>query len=518
LKKTNPNILKDIMNLQEKDLKTLANRGKTPEKLTEELRMLAEGFPYLHLEAPATPGNGLQQLSDEEIVYYTNAYNKFISEGGKPLKMVPASGAASRMFKNLFAFVNSDSNIPNNDFIKTFFEHIEEFAFFPILNKAVLTRYGKSIATLMENGKYKEVVETLLNNDGLNYGNLPKALLEFHKTLGSTRTPLEEHLAEGAMYAADRHGNVHIHYTVSNDHIPLVERKIEEAKAFMQHRYSVAYDITLSVQKPSTDTIAANLDGTPYRENGELFFRPGGHGALIENLNDLSADIVFIKNIDNVVPDDKRDDTVKYKRVLAGVLVAMKKTADNYCRMITEENPSDTQLDEMIEFLRTKLSVTHDNTNAMTHDEKAKYIFDKLNRPMRVCGMVKNEGEPGGGPFLVYNPDGTVSPQILESTQINPEDPQAMSMLSRSGHFNPVDLVCALYDYKGAKFNLPDYVDPTTGFISSKSRAGVEIKALELPGLWNGAMSRWNTIFVEVPASTFNPVKTVNDLLRPAHQ
>ena len=286
----------------------------------------------------------------------------------------------------------------------------------------------------------------------------------------------------------------------------------------MEHHYNISLNVTLSIQKPSTDTVVATPDGEPYRENGSLFFRPGGHGALIENLNDLDADVIFIKNIDNVVPDSLRRSTIESKKVLGGILVATKMKMDAYCRQLRKGIPSEEEREEMLGFLRNVLCVTHDKADSMTPEEESAYLFAKFNRPLRVCGMVKNEGEPGGGPFLCYNPDGTVSPQILESSQIDPDDRYAMEMLRKSTHFNPVDLVVATKDFEGKKFNLPDYVDPATGFISEKSREGVTIKALELPGLWNGAMSDWNTIFVEVPAETFNPVKTVNDLLRPAHR
>lgn len=402
--------------------------------------------------------------------------------------------------------------------MKKFFEEIEDFAFFPVLNAMCMKLYGLSIQSLIKEKRYKDIVKALIDKEGMNYGQLPKALLRFHKVPGTSRTAIEEHLAEGAQYAAGKDGKVHVHFTVSEDHMPLVEEKFEESTGKLQHEYDVTFDLTTSVQKPSTDTVAANLDGTPYRENGALFFRPGGHGALIENLNDLDADVIFIKNIDNVVPDARREDTIKYKKIIGGVLVGVKQKADNYCKVLSKGIPSDDVLAEMLEFLHKVLCITHDNTAEMDSAAKAEYIYSKLNRPMRVCGMVKNEGEPGGGPFLAYNPDGTVSPQILESTQIDPDNKEAKKMLKESTHFNPVDLVVSTKDWEGKKFNLPDYVDKATGFISLKSREGVEIKALELPGLWNGAMSDWNTILVEVPVSTFNPVKTVNDLLRPSHQ
>lgn len=506
------------MELNEKDLEILNAKGISEEKLAEELEMLKNGFPYLRIEAPATPGNGIFVLTQELEDQSSDLWNQYLDKGGKVLKMVPASGAASRMFKDLFAFVNGKKDKPDNDFMKKFFEHIEEFAFFAVLNAKCIELYGLSIDSLVKEKRYKDVVKALIEKEGLNYGQLPKALLRFHRVPGTSRTAIEEHLAEGAQYASGKDGKVRVHFTVSEDHLPLVNLKFEEMKGKLEHEYDVEYELSTSVQKPSTDTVAANLDGTPYREKGGLFFRPGGHGALIENLNDLDADVIFIKNIDNVVPDARRLDTIRYKKVIGGVLVGIKQKADNYCRLLKKGTPSQAELDEMMDFLHKVLCITHDSANGMNSEEKAAYIYSKLNRPYRVCGMVKNEGEPGGGPFLAYNPDGTVSPQILESTQIDPKNKEAQKMLKEATHFNPVDLVVCTRDWEGKKFNLPEYVDKATGFISQKSREGVEIKALELPGLWNGAMSDWNTVLVEVPVSTFNPVKTVNDLLRPVHQ
>lgn len=434
------------------------------------------------------------------------------------MKMVPASGAASRMFKDLFAFLNGKSTKSEGEFMKKFFDNIEKFAFFEKLNQTVLALYGKSVESLIEEKEYKKIVHALLDEEGLNYGSLPKALLQFHKIIGGSRTPLEEHLVEGTQYAAGKNGKSYVHFTVSPEHRRLMESKIEEVKGSLERKYGVELEVSLSEQKPSTDTVAATLDNEPYREDDELFFRPGGHGALIENLNDIDADIVFIKNIDNVVPDIKRGPTNQYKRVIGGILVASKQKADEYCRALKKGKPTESELKAMLDFLEQNLHIRNDKVAEMSEGEKIDYIFSKLNRPMRVCGMVKNEGEPGGGPFVVREKDGTTSLQILESTQIDPSDKRSGEMLKNSTHFNPVDLACAIKDYEGKPFNLPDYVDAATGFISSKSRKGVEIKALELPGLWNGAMSDWNTIFVEVPAETFNPVKTVNDLLREAHQ
>lgn len=504
--------------LEEKDFALLNDKGITPEKLEEQLEMLVKGFPYLKLEAAATPGRGISVLNPQMEMGAIRCWEDFLKKGGSVTKMVPASGAASRMFKNLFSFANGKCEKPDNDFIKKFFEDIEKFAFFHRLNYVTLMLHGKSVATLVKEGRYKDIVKTLLEKSGLNYGQLPKALLQFHKVTGTSRTALEEHLAEGAQYAACKDGVVHVHFTVSEDHLPLVKMKVEEASGHLGHEYDVRFDVTYSVQKPSTDTVAANLDGTPFRHNGSLFFRPGGHGALIENLNDLDSEVIFIKNIDNVVPDTHRGATIQYKKVLGGTLVAVRQRMNDYCRVLSDGKLDDGKLDEIVEFMRSVLNISHDRTAEMSREEKMKYAFCKLNRPLRVCGMVRNEGEPGGGPFLVYNSDGTVSLQILESTQVNPDDENAMKMLKESTHFNPVDLAVSVRDYKGDKFDLTKYVDKATGFISQKSVEGTEIKALELPGLWNGAMSDWNTIFIEVPARTFNPVKTVNDLLRQAHQ
>lgn len=506
------------MKLEQEDLEILEEKGISEEKLAEQLEMLKNGFPYLKLEDVASIGHGITKLTPEMEAGAIKCWEDFLSKGGVVMKMVPASGAASRMFKNLYAFLNGKSKVPDNEFIRKFFEGIEDFAFFPRLNFVTLQEYGFSIDSLIKQKRYKDIISALLEKPGLDYGHLPKALLQFHKIMGTSRTALEEHLAEGAQYACPEDRIVKVHFTVSEDHLPLLKMKVEEAAGHLGNEYGVKYDVTYSVQKPSTDTIAVNKDGTPHRQEGKLFFRPGGHGALIENLNDLDADVIFIKNIDNVVPDTHRNITIRYKKVIGGTLVAVKQRMDEYCQILKDGKYDEAKIEEMLGFLRNVLCITHDKTEEMNLSEKAEYIFDKLNRPVRVCGMVRNEGEPGGGPFLVYNPDGTVSPQILESTQINPEDKRAMEMLKSSTHFNPVDLAVSVRDFEGKKYNLKDYVDKMTGFISEKSLEGVEIKALELPGLWNGSMSDWNSIFVEVPAQTFNPVKTVNDLLRPAHQ
>lgn len=506
--------------LTQEDKALLAKKGISEEQIAAQLACFEKGFPFLKLEAAASIGNGIVATTDSERDAYIKAWEAYKNEGGHVVtKFVPASGAASRMFKNLFEFLGADYDEPTTDFEKKFFSQIEHFAFYADLNEACRRNAGKDIPGLLAGKDYKAVVANLLEAAGLNYGALPKGLLKFHKYEDGARTPLEEHLVEGALYAAGADGKVNVHFTVSPEHRSLFEQLVGEKAAKYAEKYGVEYHVSFSEQKPSTDTIAADMDNRPFRDDkGHLVFRPGGHGALIENLNDLDSDIVFVKNIDNVVPDRLKADTVTYKQVLAGVLVTLQKKAFDYLRLIDSGQYTHEQIEEMICFVQQELYCRKHDIKDLEDGDLILYLKSKLNRPMRVCGMVKNVGEPGGGPFLAYNADGTVSLQILESSQIDMKDPEKKAMFEKGTHFNPVDLVCAIRDYQGRKFDLLRYVDPATGFISYKSKNGKDLKALELPGLWNGSMSDWNTVFVEVPLSTFNPVKTVNDLLREQHQ
>ena len=501
---------------QDKEL--LAKKGISEAQIAEQLACFEKGFPYLKLDAAASVEKGILAPATDEQEAYFAAWDAYKNTDKTIVKFVPASGAASRMFKNLFEFLGADYERPTTKFEQAFFEGIDKFAFYDDLNVACRRMAGKDIPGLMGEGNYKAVVAALLEEVGLNYGALPKGLLKFHKYEEGSRTPLEEHLAEGAMYAAEKSGKVNVHFTVSTEHRELFKVLVAEKAGEFAKRYGVEYNITFSEQKPSTDTIAADMDNQPFRDNGKLLFRPGGHGALIENLNDLDADIIFIKNIDNVVPDRLKADTVLYKKLIAGVLVALQKQTFEYLELLDSGDYSHDQVMEILQFVQKSLFCKNPETKNLEDSELAMYLKKKLNRPMRVCGMVKNVGEPGGGPFLAYNSDGTISLQILESSQIDMNNAAAKEMFEKGTHFNPVDLVCAVRDYKGHKFDLVNYVDKATGFISYKSKNGKDLKALELPGLWNGAMSDWNTVFVEVPLSTFNPVKTVNDLLREQHQ
>ena len=461
--------------LTQQDLDLLKKKGISEEKLHSQLESFKTGFPFLKLAGAASP--------------------------------------------KLFEFLDGASDTPDNDFIKKFFSQIHNFAFFDELDAACQKNEGKGIDELVAAGCYKAVIDNLLNSKGLNYGKLPKGLLKFHRYPEGPRTPLEEHLVEGALYAGGKDGKVNVHFTVSPEHRPLFEKLVAEKAKVYEEKFGVKYNISFSEQKSSTDTVAATIDNEPFRdEDGTILFRPGGHGALIENLNDLDADIVFIKNIDNVVPDRLKGETVTYKKLIAGVLTTLQHKIFEYLNLFESGEYTHAQLEGIIRFMRDDLGIRNPALKNLEDAELVVYMKEKLNRPIRVCGMVKNVGEPGGGPFLAYNDDGTISLQILESSQIDKNNAEYVKMFESGTHFNPVDLVCGIKDWQGKKFDLTKYVDPKTGFISSKSKNGKELKALELPGLWNGAMSNWNTIFVEVPLETFNPVKTVNDLLREQHQ
>ncbi len=505
--------------MNQQDLEQISARGISEAQIEHQLKQIESGFPFLKLEGAAAIGRGIFAPSPEEVDTYIKAWEAYKASGHDIVKFVPASGAASRMFKNMFAFLSAPYDVPTTDFEKEFFDHIKKFAFREALCKKCRENEGQRIMQLISAGNYKAIVANLLEAKGLNYGQLPKGLLLFHEySEDEVRTPMEEHLVEAALYASSN-GVANVHFTVSHDHLELFKAKVAEKVKGYEEKFGVKFNISFSEQKPSTDTIAANIDNTPFRnEDGSLLFRPGGHGALIENLNEIDADVVFIKNIDNVVPDRLKKDTVTYKQLIAGILITLQKQAFEYLQLLDSGRYNHAKLEEIIRFLQRDLCCRKPDIKELEDAELVIYLRKKLNRPMRVCGVVKNVGEPGGGPFLTYNSDGTVSLQILESSQIDKNNEEYMKMFTEGTHFNPVDLVCATKDYKGNAFNLPDYVDPNTGFISSKSKNGKELKALELPGLWNGAMSDWNTVFVEVPLSTFNPVKTVNDLLRDQHQ
>ncbi len=501
--------------LTEKDLKQLSERNIAENQVIQQVAQLKRSTKYVELIRPASIGDGILRMDDERVGMMTAVFEAD-KEFYQFTKFVPASGAASRMFKDLFAFIESGEETPFTDI---FFAHIQSFAFFCDLNEATKKLYGSDLAAMLQQGRKVDLVKALLEPEGLAYGKLPKALLKFHHYADFDRLALEEHLFEAAQYATDNENVAKLHFTVSPEHETMFKKTVNALKNSYEENYNVRYDIGFSCQKPSTDTVAIDANGELFREtDGKILFRPGGHGALIENLNDLGEEIVFVKNIDNIVPENKAKTTVIYKKVLAGLLLHLQQHAFEYLELLDEGFVTDEELQEITNFAKEELMIEiPDFVNDYNEIEKIDYLYNKLNRPMRVCGMVKNEGEPGGGPFWVKNDDDEVSLQIIESSQIDHKNAAQEAIFQASTHFNPVDLVCGCWNYKGEAFNLKDYVDANTGFISNKSKDGRELRALELPGLWNGAMADWITVFVEVPITTFNPVKTVNDLLKPMH-
>ena len=474
----------------EKDLKQIAAHGLTVEAVEHQIENFRKGFPSLQVVSAASPSDGITILTAEQAADYAAKFDNR-DASVTVAKFVPASGAATRMFKELFEFVNEDKRGKGID---TMLQNIEKFAFYPEL-KEVVADFSDE----------KAVVSAIIK-EGLGYGSLPKGLVTFHSYSNGARKAVEEHLVEGALYGA-ANGVVRLHFTVSPEHEGAFRALLAERTAKYEALFGVKYDISFSQQKSSTDTIAVNPDNTPFRtDSGDLLFRPAGHGALIENLNEIEASIIFVKNIDNVTTDALRADTVLYKKALAGLLLDVQKQAFETLAALKAGTADLAAVATFVEkSLCVKLPATYD----------AALLEKLLSRPIRVCGMVRNEGEPGGGPFWVANGDGTQTLQIAESSQISAED---MHLMKDATHFNPVDLVCGVYAADGSKYNLLNYTDPATGFISSKSSGGRELRAQELPGLWNGAMADWNTIFVDVPISTFSPVKVVQDLLRPQHQ
>ncbi len=504
-----------------KDKKQIEARGSHLGTVLAQIENFKNGFPYLQIEEAASVDQGILSLSEQEIKKNITYYDERINNGVRPIKFVPASGAASRMFKALFeAQEDMEKGEPENIVLeankaaKQYVDNFEKFAFSQDIKK-LAEKSGLKIS-----GKIK--IEFLLSEKGLNYGSLPKGLLKFHKYKSGDRTPFEEHLVEGAKYAKDKNELSKLHFTVSPEHQQEFEKLLTSVKDNYEKELKVTFEVSFSQQKPSTDTIAVDLNNEPFRESdGSLLFRPAGHGALIENLNDLNADVIFIKNIDNVVPDRMKNITIEYKKALAGVLLKTQEKLFFYQKELNEKHPvalDHAFLAAAANFLENTLNTKPAENQYYTEkDDLYHYLKEKYNRPLRVCGMVKNEGEPGGGPFWAKNNDGTVSLQVVEGSQIDPDSVQQQNIVKHATHFNPVDLVCAVKNFKGEKFDLTKFTDPATGFISKKSKDGKDLKAQELPGLWNGAMSNWNTLFVEVPIETFNPVKTVNDLLREQH-
>lgn len=493
--------------LTEQDKNLLQKKGISTAQVEKQLVQFKCGFPFAEIQRPATIGDGIAQISNLDNQKYTAIYDKALSEGARVVKFIPASGAATRMFKSMFEYKNADaskqSEMAKEKPYNEFFNRIDDFAFAEDLKKFNPANPSANVSLMLDDA-------------GLGYGQKPKGVILFHKYPQGARTAAEEHIMEG-FYYANSNNEINLHFTVSPNHLELFKEAIKPTKnAIEQKGYKV--NISFSFQKPSTDTLAATMDNEPFRnDKGELVFRPGGHGALIENLNDIDADIVFIKNIDNVAQDHLLETTALYKKVIAGYALERKYQVDSILTRL--DNNDISAIKDGLNFMDKELKVIYPNNfTQFTESQKINFIRQTLDRPLRVCGMVKNEGEPGGGPFWVKNSEGQISLQVIESAQIDTNDSQKLQIMKSSTHFNPVDLLCCLKDRKGKKYNLTEFVDTNAGFISYKSLNGKDLKAMELPGLWNGAMANWLTFFVEVPIATFNPVKTVMDLLRPQHQ
>lgn len=511
-----------MIQLSEKDLEQLESKGITKEIVQKQIETFKEGIPFVRLEKAAVVDDGILKFLEDEQTRLVRYFEE--NSGSLSLvKFVPASGAASRMFKALFNFLDAYDpdhesledylGRTNDADLRQFWKGLSDFPFYDL----VQNRISEKAST-----RGKELylfVKEMMSENALDYGFYPKGLLPFHKYGENVATPFEEHLIEASKYAKTEQ-KANLHFTISPQHEEMFKKEFNSVKERVSAKTNTSFQVGYSYQKPSTDTIAVDMENSPFRNNdGSLLFRPGGHGALIENLNEQDADILFIKNIDNVVVPEVLEEVSDSKKTLAGVLLEVQQKAFEYARLLDGDPLENEKLREIQKFLTNRLNVQFsDNFPSLDITEQVEMIKDKINRPIRVCGMVKNEGEPGGGPFWIRDRHDTVSLQIVESAQVDMNNNTQVSIFRNSTHFNPVDLVCGIKDYKGTKYNLLNFIDPKQGFITGKTKEGRELKALELPGLWNGAMAFWNTIFVEVPLSTFNPVKTVNDLLKPSHQ
>ena len=516
------------MNITDQDIEFIESRGLTVDKVITQIDTFEKDIPPVSLRSAASLHNGILQFSDHYQGELKKLYESRVSSL-ETVKFVPASGAASRMFKELFRFLdsyyyekeslNSYTNHEKADAIRLFLIGLEKFPFYDGVMDKVKYAYP-NFESLSEGRQLFIFVETLLKEKGCNFGAYPKGLLPFHKYTNSIATAFEEHLYEAAGYTKNANGDAKLHFTISEDHLKDFKEEFERIKKKVEEKTNTNFIITYSFQKPQTDTIAVTENNEPFRlDDGTILFRPGGHGALIENLNDLDADIIYIKNIDNVVVRKYQEELSGYKKILAGKLIEIQEEVFRILNAIEKQVPSKHELKDIKEFMVKQLNVRLPlDFDKFSQEYKLEFLKDSLNRPIRVCGMVINEGEPGGGPFWIKQENGRTTLQIIETPQINLRDRRQRDIMNTATHFNPVDLVCGVRDFKGEKFNLSKYVDPDAGFITKKSLNGKTLKALELPGLWNGAMSNWISVFVEVPLTTFNPVKTVNDLLKSAHQ
>lgn len=531
-KKPIRNIIMNASLFTPEDLETIKTHGLTVEVVLAQIEIFKKGTPYVRLNRACIIGDGIIRLPAAEHRRLMETFAA-AQAAGRVMKFVPASGAASRMFKMLQSVLNladppswavvvekAQQNDATFKPVKDFIDNLPRFAFYEDL-RSVFAQRGESLENAIRSGEYRKILTALLLPEGLNYGNLPKGLIKFHRYQDGSRTPFEEHLAEAVAYTRDARGCARIHFTVPTE--PELQNAVRLHLDTVRGRYETDgthFEITFSIQKPSTDTVAVDLNNRPFRDaDGRIVFRPGGHGALLENLNDLQGDIVFIKNIDNVVPDRLKADTIRYKKILGGYLVLLQQRVFRYLEMLSRGRLSGEALAEIFHFIEQAFCTPAPPAiRTGTRREQTAFLRTRLNRPLRVCGMVKNQDEPGGGPFWVEDRQGNIIQQVVETAQINPADPAQQAILTAATHFSPTDFVCAVRDFQGEPFDLLRFRDPDSGFITRKSQNGRDLKALELPGLWNGGMAYWNSVFVEVPVTTFNPVKTVFALLRPEHQ
>jgi hypothetical protein len=499
------------------DVKQVRELGISEEMIAWQMDVFRKGVPFMKLDRAATVGDGIIQPDADEEYRLFDLYETMTNIS--PLKFIPASGAASRMFKILFEYLEKGMNEPEPESaVREVIEKLDCFAFYSDL-KSVLAKEGKQLDDLLQKKDYLSIFSSLLREGGLNYGSLPKGLLKFHSYKDSVRTAFEEHIVEAASYASD--GNkASLHFTVSPEHMEAFRNLLKKILSGYEDRFGIRFVVDFSVQKPSTDTMAVDGNNQPFRNhNGSILFRPGGHGALLNNLNELDADLIFIKNIDNVVPEKYLDLTTRFKKILAGKLIEIRDKVYQYLQELERPGVKDKLIKEIYTFIRRELCYEPQFTPDLgERNESVTFLKKILNRPIRICGVVKNLGEPGGGPYWAPNSNGDICLQIIESSQVDFNNGTQKEIFTSATHFNPVDLVCCPKNYKGKKFDLSKFVDPSTCFISKKSKDGKDLKALELPGLWNGAMADWLTLFMEVPVETFNPVKTINDLLREKHQ
>jgi len=515
------------LNFTQKDTDTLLKKGISQEQVFEQIMLFKQGLPYIDLRDPAIIGHGIYSYTQEEEQAFISHFEKQ-KESLDLLKFIPASGAATRMFKFLFEFienydpaqetVNAYINRNNAQELRLFFVGLDSFPFYKKVREQLKKTYDENDQADVNLNRIR-FVKTMLEEEGLNFGNKPKGLFPFHKYKSHNASAFEEHLFEAALYTKTK-ATARLHFTISKEHYQKFKAQFSKSQKCIEQKTNTTFDITYSFQSPATDTIAVTKKNVPFREeNGCLLFRPGGHGSLIQNLNEQEADIIFIKNIDNVVVHTYEKEVAYYKKVLAGKLLKLQQQAYDFLQQMDDHEISESEILDIVHFLQNEFSLKlATDFEKFSQKYQIEYLREQLDKPIRVCGMVKNEGEPGGGPFWVKHESGRISLQIVESVQIDPNNKHQQSIVAKATHFNPVDIVCGIKNYKGEKYDLTNFIDPKAGFITHKTVAGKPIKALEHPGLWNGAMAFWNTIFVEVPLITFNPVKTVNDLLKPAHQ